>query len=49
VRKYILQRRGVIACDAQRKPAAALCAAGRAEVDYMLGRLARIDPRARLP
>jgi 4-hydroxy-tetrahydrodipicolinate synthase len=49
VRKYILQRRGVIACDAQRKPAAALSAAGRAEVDYLLGRLARIDPRARLP
>lgn len=49
VRKYILQRRGVIAADAQRKPAIALSAAGRAEVDYLLARLGTIDPRARLP
>jgi 4-hydroxy-tetrahydrodipicolinate synthase len=47
VRKYVLQRRGAIACDAQRKPAAALTAKARAEVDYLLARLARHDPRAR--
>lgn len=47
VRKYVLCKRGVLACDAQRKPAAALSAAGRAEVDYLLQRLARVDARAR--
>jgi 4-hydroxy-tetrahydrodipicolinate synthase len=48
VRKYVLARRGAIASDAQRKPASALSAAARAEVDYLLARLARRDPRARL-
>jgi 4-hydroxy-tetrahydrodipicolinate synthase len=48
VRKYILQRRGALASDAQRKPGAALSATGRAEVDYLLARLAERDPRARL-
>ena len=48
VRKYVLMKRGVLAHDAQRKPAATLSAAGRAEVDYLLSRLARSDPRARL-
>jgi 4-hydroxy-tetrahydrodipicolinate synthase len=48
VRKYVLQKRGAIACDAQRKPASALTPAARAEVDYLLARLARRDPRARL-
>jgi 4-hydroxy-tetrahydrodipicolinate synthase len=47
VRKYVLQRRGAIASDAQRKPAAALTAKARAEVDYLLARLARHDSRAR--
>ena len=42
VRKYILQKRGAIASDAQRKPASALSPAGRAEVDYLLARLARV-------
>jgi 4-hydroxy-tetrahydrodipicolinate synthase len=46
VRKYVLRRRGVIASEAQRKPAAALSAAARAEIDYLLSRLARHDPRA---
>jgi 4-hydroxy-tetrahydrodipicolinate synthase len=46
VRKYVLAKRGVIACDAQRKPASSLSAAGKAEVDYLLTRLARIDRRA---
>lgn len=47
VRKYVLMRRGVLADDAQRKPGAALGATARAEVDYLLARLARFDPRAR--
>jgi 4-hydroxy-tetrahydrodipicolinate synthase len=48
VRKYVMMRRGFIASDAQRKPAAALTAAARAEVDYLLARLARRDERARV-
>jgi 4-hydroxy-tetrahydrodipicolinate synthase len=48
VRKYILQKRGAIASDAQRKPAASLSATARAEVDYLLSRLARLDQRADL-
>jgi 4-hydroxy-tetrahydrodipicolinate synthase len=47
VRKYVLKRRGVLASDAQRKPGASLGPAARAEVDYLLNRLARFDPRAR--
>ena len=46
VRKYVLMKRGAIASDAQRKPASGLTAAARAEVDYLLGRLARRDSRA---
>ncbi len=46
VRKYVLMRRGVLTSDAQRKPDAALSAAAKAEVDYLLSRLARSDPRA---
>ncbi|MBB3589703.1 4-hydroxy-tetrahydrodipicolinate synthase [Rhizobium sp. BK529] len=46
VRKHVLMRRGVIASDAQRKPGSALSATARAEVDYLLRRLARHDPRA---
>ena len=48
VRKYVLMRRGVIASEAQRRPGAGLGAAARAEVDYLLARLARTDARARL-
>lgn len=47
-RKYVLMRRGFIASDAQRKPAATLTVTARAEVDYLLARLARRDPRAQL-
>ncbi|MBX9709754.1 MAG: dihydrodipicolinate synthase family protein [Xanthobacteraceae bacterium] len=47
-RKYVLQKRGAIACDAQRKPGNSLTAAAKAEVDYLLSRLAKHDPRARL-
>ena len=46
VRKYVLMRRGILAHDAQRKPAAGLSAAARREVDYLLARLARRDERA---
>ncbi|MBB3309550.1 4-hydroxy-tetrahydrodipicolinate synthase [Rhizobium sp. BK196] len=46
VRKHVLMRRGVITSDAQRKPGSALSATARAEVDYLLRRLARLDPRA---
>jgi 4-hydroxy-tetrahydrodipicolinate synthase len=46
VRKYVLMRRGVLASDAQRRPGAALGATARAEVDYLLARLARRDSRA---
>jgi 4-hydroxy-tetrahydrodipicolinate synthase len=46
VRKHVLMRRGVITSDAQRKPGSALSATARAEVDYLLRRLARHDPRA---
>jgi len=48
VRKYVLQKRGAIAHDAQRVPGASLSATARAEVDFLLSRLARHDPRAEL-
>lgn len=48
VRKYVLMRRGAMASDAQRKPGSALSAKARAEVDYLLTRLARFDSRAAL-
>ncbi|MBA3520165.1 MAG: dihydrodipicolinate synthase family protein [Rhizobiales bacterium] len=48
VRKYVLRKRGAIASDAQRTPAARLSAAARAEVDYLLSRVARNDARADL-
>ena len=40
MRKYVLMRRGFIASDAQRKPASAITPQARAEVDYLLQRLA---------
>ncbi len=46
VRKYILQKRGAIASDAQRKPATTMSAAARAEVEFLLERLRRFDPRS---
>jgi 4-hydroxy-tetrahydrodipicolinate synthase len=44
VRKYVLRRRGAIAHDSQRAPAQAMSAKARAEVDFLLERLARRDP-----
>jgi 4-hydroxy-tetrahydrodipicolinate synthase len=47
VRKYVLQKRGAIAHDAQRAPSSSITATAKAEVDYLLGRLAQHDPRAK--
>ena len=46
VRKFVLLRRGLLASDAQRTPASTLSATARAEVDWLLARLAQRDPRA---
>jgi 4-hydroxy-tetrahydrodipicolinate synthase len=46
VRKYVMARRGLIASDAQRAPAGGLTAAAKAEIEYLLTRLARTDKRA---
>jgi 4-hydroxy-tetrahydrodipicolinate synthase len=48
VRKYVLQKRGAIAHDAQRVPGASLSATAKGEIDFLLERLARRDPRAGL-
>jgi 4-hydroxy-tetrahydrodipicolinate synthase len=45
-RKYVMMKRGILASDAQRKPSAGLSATAMAEIDYLLTRLARHDPRA---
>jgi hypothetical protein len=41
-------RRGILGSDAQRTPGTALSAAAKAEVEYLLARIARHDERARL-
>src|SRR6195256_3733306 len=48
VRKYVLQKRGVTPWAAHQKPASSITAAAKAEVDYLLSRVARIDKRANL-
>ena len=48
VRKYVMMRRGIIASDALRKPGATLSATAKAEVDYLLSRIAKVDPRAKV-
>jgi 4-hydroxy-tetrahydrodipicolinate synthase len=48
VRKYVLQKRGIIASSAQRKPGSSITATAKAEVDYLLSRVARVDRRAQL-
>jgi 4-hydroxy-tetrahydrodipicolinate synthase len=48
VRKYVLMRRGILASDAQRKPAMTLSPRAKAEIDYLLSRIARTDRRAAL-
>ncbi|KJC50492.1 dihydrodipicolinate synthetase [Bradyrhizobium sp. LTSP885] len=46
VRKYVMAKRRIISSETQRKPSSGLSAAGKAEVDYLLSRLARVDGRA---
>ena len=46
-RKYVLQKRGALAHDTQRAPAGKLTANARAEIDFLIRRLAKHDPRAR--
>ncbi|WP_341643231.1 dihydrodipicolinate synthase family protein [Thauera sp. SDU_THAU2] len=46
VRKHVLKRRGLIAADAQRKPAQILTPAAKAEVDYLPSLIAPSDKRA---
>ncbi len=46
VRKYTMMKRGILASDAQRKPGSAISAAAKAEVDYLLARVAKVDKRA---
>src|SRR6185369_13364641 len=48
VRKYVLQRRGVLSTAVMRKPAPSFTAETRAEVDYLLARLAKHAPRAKV-
>lgn len=43
VRKYTMMKRGILASDAQRKPGSSLSPVARAEVDYLLARIARAD------
>lgn len=47
VRKYVLQKRGAILHDTQREPSAGLSASAKAEIDYLLARLAGHDARAK--
>lgn len=46
VRKYVMMRRGIITSAAQRRPASPMSRQAQTEVDHLLRRLARHDPRA---
>lgn len=48
VRKYILMRRGVLACDQQRAPRSVLSPTAKNEVEFLLERLAATDARAKM-
>lgn len=48
VRKYTMMKRGILSHDAQRKPGSAISATAKAEVDYLLARVAKVDPRAKV-
>lgn len=48
VRKYVLMRRRILRCDAQRKPSATLSSAAKTEINYLMKRIARVDSRARI-
>ena len=41
-----MAKRGILASDAQRKPAGGMTALAKAEVNYLLARLERQDARA---
>ncbi len=45
-RKYVLRKRGAIAHDTQRSPSIPLSTTAKSEIDFLLSRLARHDPRA---
>jgi 4-hydroxy-tetrahydrodipicolinate synthase len=48
VRKYVLFRRGLLSSDAQRAPGGKLNTIATKEVDYLLLRLSKKDPRAKI-
>ena len=48
VRKYVMMRRGILSSDTQRKPAGTLSATAKTEIEFLLNRLGRVDPRAQL-
>jgi 4-hydroxy-tetrahydrodipicolinate synthase len=48
VRKHILMRRGILSSDTQRQPGSGLTPQAQAEVQHLLTRLGRHDPRARI-
>ncbi len=48
IRKYVLFKRGLISTDTQRSPGGKLKATAIQEVDFLLRRLAKKDPRAKL-
>jgi 4-hydroxy-tetrahydrodipicolinate synthase len=48
VRKYVMMRRGILSTDAQRKPLIKLSEIAKAEIEYLLTRIARVDKRASL-
>ena len=48
VRKYVMMKRGILSHEGLRKPGAALSAVARAEVEYLLSRVARVDARAKV-
>ncbi|MEV0358123.1 dihydrodipicolinate synthase family protein [Nocardia sp. NPDC050697] len=48
VRKYVMHRRGIISSPVQRSPGRVLSSGERDEVDLLLNRLSKRDPRAEL-
>lgn len=48
VRKYLFMRRGIFSSDSQRLPGARLSAEAKSDIERILARLAKTDPRAKL-
>ena len=48
VRKYVMMRLEILSHDTLRKPGAALSVVAKAEVDYLLSRVARVDARVKI-